>query len=107
MGGKKGGVEIRARSIRLNFTVDGVRHRPTLTVNGKPMPPTPANLKYAHRLIIEIGERIRTGTFSMAEYFPAGGNATTLTVKEWLETWLGTQRIEPSTRASYESALRF
>jgi integrase len=33
------------------------------------MPPTPANVKFAHRTIAEIGEKIRTGTFSLAEYF--------------------------------------
>lgn len=107
MGGAKGGVEIREKSIRLHFTLEGKRQRPTLMVNGKPMLPTPANIKYANRLIVEIGEKIRTGTFSMAEYFPASGGSSNLTVEGWLNTWIKTQRIEDSTRDGYESAIRF
>jgi integrase len=76
-------------------------------VNGKPMLPTPANVKYANRLIIEICERIRTGTFSFVEYFPASGGPTTLTVESWLASWLGTQRVEDSTRRGYKTAIRF
>ncbi|WP_083452267.1 Arm DNA-binding domain-containing protein [Candidatus Burkholderia verschuerenii] len=34
------------------------------------MLPTPSNIKYANRLIVEICDRIKAGTFSMAEYFP-------------------------------------
>lgn len=107
MGRTTGGVEIRAKSIRLNFTLDGVRQRPTLMVNGEPMPPTPANVKYAKRLIVEICERIRTGTFSLAEYFPASGGTTVLTVAGWLDSWIGTQRVEDSTRKGYTAAINF
>ncbi|MGX6999847.1 Arm DNA-binding domain-containing protein [Caballeronia sp. KNU42] len=107
MGRTSGGVEARDSSIRLNFTLDGKRQRPTLMMNGKVMAPTPANLKYAHRLIAEICERIRTGTFSMAEYFPASGMQTAITVSGWLETWLKTKRIEKSSRSGYKAATRF
>lgn len=101
------GVEIRDKSIRLSFSVDGEPRRYTLMIDGKPMPPTPANVKYARRLAIEIRERIRTGTYSDFEYFPASGTKTTLTVGGWLDTWLATQRIESSTKSGYESAIRF
>lgn len=107
MGRTSGGVEARDKSIRLNFTLDGKRQRPTLMINGEPMRPTPANLKYAHRLITEICERIRTGTFSMAEYFPASGMQTIITVTSWMETWLNTKRIEKSSRSGYKAAVRF
>lgn len=107
MGRTSGGLEIREKSMRLHFTLEGKRQRPTLMLNGKPMPPTPANVKYAKRLIVEICERIRTGTFSMAEYFPASGGSSQLTFAEWLKTWIKTQRIEDSSRASYESAIKF
>lgn len=107
MGRTSGGLEIRERSIRLHFTVDGIRKRPTLMVNGKPMLPTPANIKYANRLIVEICERIRTGTFSFVEYFPASGGPTSLTVESWLDSWLGTQRVEDSTRRGYLTAIKF
>lgn len=76
-------------------------------LNGVPMAPTPKNLKYAARLAEEIRDKIRHGTFSMAEYFPASGIAGVLTVSQQLDTWLEGQRIEPSTRAAYSSAIKF
>jgi integrase len=106
MGRTGDGVEIREKSIRLTFTIDGKPRRHTLMIDGKAMAPTPANIKYARRLAIEIRERIRTGTYSEFEYFPASGTKTTLTVGAWLDTWLATQRIESSTKSGYESAVR-
>jgi integrase len=101
-------VEVRERSIRVAFTLEGVAQRHTLMLNGRPLPPTPANIKYAHRLALEIRERIRHGTFSLVEYFPASGaGAAPVTVGAQLDTWLAAQRIEASTRKGYESVLRF
>ena len=107
MGRRGSGVEVRAKSIRLSFMLDGQQQRQTLAVNGQPMAPTPANIKYAERLAAEIRERIRFGTFSMAEYFPASGAGGGLTVSSWLATWLGAQNIESSTKAGYGSACKF
>ena len=104
MGRAGTGVEVRERSIRFTF----VPGKPTLTVNGEPAKPTPANVKWAHRLAAEIRERMRHGTFSMAEYFPLAGTAgTPTTVATQLDTWLAAQRIEASTRAGYASVLNF
>lgn len=105
MGRTGSGVEVRPKSIRFTF----VPGKPTLLVNGEPAAPTPANVKWAHRLAAEIRERMRNGTFSLVEYFPAaGGTAGTLTtVGAQLDTWLGAQRIEASTRKTYGSAARF
>lgn len=107
MGRRGDGVEVRDRSIRLAFTLEGKAQRHTLMLNGAPMPPTPANVKYAHRLAVEIRDKIRHGTFSLSEYFPASGTGGTLTLGGQLDTWLAAQRIEASTRAGYESAIRF
>ncbi|QCP54546.1 DUF3596 domain-containing protein [Trinickia violacea] len=107
MARKGDGVEIREKSIRLSFMLDGIPQRQTLMVNGRPMPPTPANIRYAYRLAGEIRDRIRHGTFSMAEYFPRSGGTTSSSVKEWLDTWLAALRVEASTRAGYCAALRF
>ena len=93
MGGKSNGVEVRDQSIRLFFVHEGQRKRQTLMLNGKPMPPTPANVKYAHRLALEIRERIRHGTFSMAEYFPASGEGAGLTVASRLDVWMDAQSV--------------
>lgn len=107
MGRKGEGVEIRERSIRLSFTIDGKQERQTLKVDGIPLLPTPANVKYARRLAIEIKDKIRHGTFSMAEYFPAAGGVATLSVESWLNTWLDTLRVEASTKAGYAAAAKF
>lgn len=107
MGGKGNGVEVRAASIRLFFIFDGERRRETLMLGGKPMPPSAANVKYAHRLALEIRDRIKHGSFSMAEYFPASGQGAGLTIKSQLDTWLEAQRVEHSTRAGYSSAVAF
>jgi integrase len=107
MGGRQG-VDVRPSSIRVTFSYGGKQHRQTLTLNGAPMAPTPANVRYAERLAAEIRERIRLGTFSMAEYFPAAGDGgTTLTVGTQLDAWMAAQRLTTSTRQSYESIVRF
>jgi len=107
MGRKGANVEIRGDSIRVSFTLDGQRQRHTLHVNGKPLPPTKANLNYAERLVAEIKEKIRLGIFSVAEYFPASGTVDVLTVGRQLDDWLAAQRIEASTKAGYSSAIKF
>lgn len=101
------GVEIRAKSIRLSFMLDGVQERRTLMINGAPVRPTPANVKYAHRVASEIRDKIRHGTFVMAEYF-SGENAQDIgTLSAHLDAWLGAQRIATSTRDGYRSACNF
>lgn len=86
---------------------EGARHVKTLLLNGEAMTPSAANIKYANRLAVEIKDRIRHGTFSMVEYFPASGDGGALTVAAQLDAWLGAQRLEASTRAGYESGARF
>lgn len=107
MGRKGAGVEVREKSIRLAFVYERTPVRKTLCTDGKPMLPTPANIKFAHRLASEIKDKLRHGTFVMAEYFPASGAGGTLTVGAQLDTWLAAQRIELSTKAGYKSAVKF
>lgn len=101
------GLEIRERSIRIAFTLDGRQQRRTLQLNGKPLPPTPSNIKHAERLAAEIKDKIRLGVFSVAEYFPEDGDTGVLTVSGLLDTWIKTQRLEASTLAGYASAVKF
>lgn len=106
MGGGNG-VEVRERSIRLAFMHEGQLRRETIRTEGKPIAPTPANVKYAHRLAVEIRDKLRHGTFVYADYFPASPFATTgrgPTVADQLDTWLGLQVKEPSTMRGYRSA---
>jgi integrase len=103
-----GGVDVRARSIRITFTLNGKQERRTLSLNGVPLPPTPANIRYAERLAAEIREKVRLGIFVMAEYFPVDGQPEAgVTVERQIDTWLGSLRIEESTRAGYASAKKF
>jgi len=103
-----GGVDIRQKSIRITFTYEGKQQRRTLYINGKPLAPTPANLRHAERRAAEIKEKIRLGMFSLAEYFPDSGDVDqTITVGRQLESWLEAQRIEESTKAGYQSAIKF
>jgi integrase len=93
MGRKGSGVEIREASIRLHFVFHGSPRKETLKTDGKPMPPTPANVKYAHRIAGEIKDKIKHGTFVYADYFPASASATTgqgATVGDRLDTWFET-----------------
>lgn len=106
--GTRRGVEVRETSIRIHFSLDGVMHKRTLLASGRPMAPTPANVRYAERIAAEIRERIRHGTFVPAEYFPDdGGVGQGLTVAAQLDTWLAAQRLAPSTRKAYNVAARF
>ena len=69
MGRKGTGIEIRNASIRVQFQHNGETCRERLTLNGKAVAPTPANLKYATRLVAEINRRIEIGSFDYAEFF--------------------------------------
>jgi integrase len=105
------GIEARESSIRMHFVYNGVARKETLKTDGKPMPPTPANLKYAARLSAEIKEKIRHGSFVYADYFPASASATTgqgVTVADRLDVWLGQQsRKAFSTRKGYTTAVNW
>lgn len=106
------GVEIRPNSIRLKISHNGVTVRETVTVNGKPIAPTPANIKYASRMADDIRRQILLGTFNRGEWFPDSkyvettSSVTTLGVL--LDTWLKAKgSLSGATKAQYESAVRF
>ncbi len=103
------GVEVRDTSIRMTFTLNGKPHRYTLKLGGQPLAPTPANIKHAHRVAIEIRDKIRHGAFVLGDYFPdeVPVVAAGTTVAAQLNVWLTTARIEESTRAGYASAIKF
>lgn len=109
MGRTGAGIEVRDTSIRLSFVWQGKPCKETLRTDGRPMAPTPANLKYAHRLAAEIREKIRHGAFVYADYFPASRNATTglgPSVGDQLDLWLGLQTgLAGSTLKGYRIAV--
>lgn len=107
MGRDGSGVVARKTSIQVSFTADGIPRRLTLKSGGKPVLPTPANLKYATRLVAEIRDKIRLGVFSLVEYFPEEAGAGDGTMTALLDDWLKTLRATKSTRDKYASACRF
>lgn len=113
MGRKGNGVEVRESSIRLFFVLNGQRIKETLTINGKPMLPTQANIKHAHRVAAAIRRDIEVGVFNYAEHFPDSPRAKTddsgpATLGELADMWLESQgRLAPATRAQYATAVRF
>ena len=65
MGRAGNGVEMREKSIRVSFTLNGQRQRVTLDI-----PPTPANERYAEKLVVKVRQAIARGTFDWEIFFP-------------------------------------
>jgi integrase len=112
MGRDGNGVEPREDSIRLSFQWNGKRHRETLTLNGQPMRPTRANIAHAQRVRAEVVERIRLGTFDLAEFFPDSRHVeraamrASMTFGDACDAWLKTKgRLATKTRNQYRNAL--
>jgi integrase len=109
MGRKGSGVEARGSSIRLSFTVNGQQHRHTLRGDdGKPLAPTPANLRHAERVAAQIRRDLELGRFEISRYFPDQAPTDgAITLAKHLEAWLEAQRLQVTTRAGYAAAVRF
>jgi len=58
------GVIIRKNALQIDLRAQGYGKEPL------PLSPTPANVRYAERLRLEILGKIERGTFILAEYFP-------------------------------------
>jgi integrase len=105
MGRTGNGVELRGSSIRVGFMLNGVWTRETLKI-----PPTPANEKYAIKLVAQVNKAIAQGTFDYAEFFPgskkAPKSASTLTFGQACDDWLKTKgRLATKTLNQYRNAL--
>lgn len=114
--GSRGGVELRPTSIRVHFTYAGKARKETVYVSGKPLAPTPANEKYAQRLIHEVRQKIKHGVFEYADYFPESETAKKLaatgeagtTLEQLGRDWLAAMgQRKPSTLDQYATAVRF
>lgn len=105
------GIEARGTSIRIKFVLNGETIRERLTVNGKSLPPTPANLKYANRVAAEIKRRIGQGVFDFAEFFPdspraRAGDAEAKTFGSLADLWLDSKgQLEAATKDQYRNAV--
>lgn len=108
MGRAGSGIEARAHSIRIRLSVGGQKVAGTLTVGGKPLRPTPANMKYAARIAAEIREKLRHGTYRHADYFPAAAASASSrdSVAEVVNRWISTLATNKrSTLRGYRSAV--
>lgn len=102
------GVERRDSSIRLKFTFAGEVVKERLTQNGVAIQPTPANVKYAHRVAAEIKRRIAQGTFSFAEFFPDSPRARgeIKTFGQLADLWLESKgQLAEATQDQYKNAV--
>ena len=98
------GVEALATSLRVSFTLSGKRCRETLDLK-----PTPANIKYATRLVADIKKQIANGTFEYATSFPSSKQAPAsnhTTFQALAEKWLELHVLEHSTRIVYRNYLK-
>jgi integrase len=108
-----GGVEIRERSIRIKFVLNGDTFKERVTLNGKSLEPTPANIKYAYRLANEVRRRIAQGGFQFAEFFPDSPRAKAEAMEpdtfgKLADLWLESRgRLAEATRDQYATAVRF
>jgi integrase len=111
MGRTGSGVEARDSSIRIKFVYKGETIRERLMLDCKPIPPTPANLKYAERVAAEIRRRMAKGTFDLAEFFPDSQRLKPTEVQTFgqlADLWLQSKgRLSAATHNQYATAVRF
>lgn len=99
------GVEIRETSIRLSFYYQGKRYKETLYLDSEPLYPTPANIKYAARVAVEIRAKIRSGEFRFVDYFPHSERVKQDepdSLGAFMDTWYGQLELKPSTLLTYK-----
>lgn len=105
MGRTGNGVELRDKSIRVGFSYEGEWVRETLRI-----PPTPANERYAAKLVAQVNRAIADGSFIYADFFPdskrAPKTASTMLFGDACDTWLKTKgRLATKTLNQYRNAL--
>jgi integrase len=103
------GIYAREASILIAFSWRAKQFRERLALL-----PTPANLKYAHRLRAEIVRKIELDAFNFGEYFPESKTVQRLglavaapTFRQVAEQWMkGQGHLAKSTREGYAKLLR-
>jgi integrase len=108
VGRKRVGVELREKSIRIGFSLDGQWERVTLKI-----PPTPKNEIYALRLAQTVDKAIENKRFTWAEFFPdhprakseAGAVRTFGEVADLYVQSIG--QLSIATKDQYENAVGF
>ena len=105
------GVQVRAHSIRLYFNFEGERVAERLEVNGQPLPPTPANINYAHKISVEIRQKIAFRAFLYSDYFPRSQRACSnapQTFGRLAALWLDSKgQLADASLSQYRNAAEF
>lgn len=105
------GVELRGSSVRIKFVLDGETIKERLTLNGKSLEPTPANLKYANRVAADIRKHLAQGTFDYAVFFPDSPRAQAKVPDSFgtlADLWLETKgQLQAATKDQYRNAVAF
>lgn len=103
---RTGSVAIRATSIRIVFSWNGVQRHETLYLDaGRPLPPTPPNIKHAERVAADVGRAIASGAFKIGDYFPFSKHADAVqagSVGDFLDTWFAQAELKRSTLKTYK-----
>lgn len=105
MGTRTSGVEVRETSIRIIFSFQGKQRKETLCLDNEPLAPTPANIKYATRIAAEVRDKVRSGLFTYADYFPNSPRAQgeqAGTVGDFMDRWYDQLELKPSTLSEYK-----
>ena len=110
MGRRGSGVEVRGTSIRIKFVLNGETIRERMTLNGKSLTPTPANIKYALRVAADVRKAIAQGVFQYADFFPDSPRAKTegpASFGALADLWLESKgKLQPATRSQYANAVK-
>lgn len=109
MGRVGSGVEARDSSIRIKFVLDGETIRERLTLNGKSLAPTPANMKYATRVAADVRKAIAQGVFDYAAFFPDSPRAQAKAPDAFgtlADLWLKSKgQLQAATKDQYGNAV--
>lgn len=105
-----GGIEIRETSIRIVFSFRGKQRKETLYLDNAPLPPTPANVKYARRVASEVRDRIKNGEFVYSDYFPHSPMAKEASedssmLYKVMDRWLSLLDCKASTKKQYTTRI--
>jgi integrase len=102
------GVEVRKTSMRVKFTYQGKQVREPVTLDGVPLAPTLANIKFADNLVTGIRKKIAAGTFDYRVEFPDSKNAPKATGRtgeelffDLIDRWYDLLELKASTKSQY------
>jgi integrase len=92
------------------FSYQGKQRKEPVKVDGQVLAPTPANIKYASRLVTEVRQQIAAGTFDYRNTFPDStqapdpepvGRTGDELFFDLIDRWWNLLELKPSTKSQY------